>query len=383
MPMQPATLRRGFLLDYLDAFHRIQGWFSFDAALLFMAYHQLLPRHGVSGRVLEIGVHHGLSTIALAALRPPGAPLHAVDLFETMQERNVSASGDGNRAVFETNMREFFPDLSFLHVLARGSGDLKPRDLGKGSFSFCHIDGGHSRRETNSDLELCRDLLMPGGILALDDYFNPLYPGVSEGAVEFLLRHPKALRPLAIGFNKTLFQKLPAPAGLNEEFFQAFPGASTKQVTLWGGAALLFTAPLRACVDLHASTPHNLLSACATLPHALFEPASAALQVPPGSTVALPVAVTNTSPGAFPYGSLVFGLSYHLLNATGQTLSHDNARAYLTAPLAPGERVTVTLLVETPSERGDYQIEIDLIWEGVFWFRDIGNPTALVPLSVA
>ncbi len=380
--MQPAPLRRGFLLDYLDAFHRIQGWFSFDAALLFMAYHQPLARRGVSGRVLEIGVHHGLSTIALAALRPPGEPLHAVDLFETMQERNVSRSGAGHRAVFESNMREFFPDLSFLHILARGSADLKPRDLGKGTFSFCHIDGGHSRQETFSDLELCHALLLPGGVLALDDYFNPLYPGVSEGAVEFLLRHPKALRPLAIGFNKTLFQKLPAPAGLNEELLQTFPAASTKPVTLWDGAALLFTAPFRSCVDLHASTPRNLQPAGDTPPRALFEPAAATLQAPAGSTIGLPVALTNTSPDVFPHGPGVFGLSYHLLTATGQTLRHDNARAYLPEPLAPGERAIITLIIDAPAERGDYQIEIDLIWEGVFWFRDIGNPTAFIPLAV-
>ncbi len=380
--MQPATLRRGFLLDYLDAFHRIQGWFSFDAALLFMAYHQLLVRQGISGRAFEIGVHHGLSTIGIAALRPPGEPLYAVDLFETMQDRNISRSGEGNRAVFDNNMRGFFPDLSFLHVLARGSADLKPRDLGKETFSFCHIDGGHSRRETLSDLELCHALLMPGGILALDDYFNPLYPGVSEGAVEFLLRHAKALRPLAIGFNKTLFQKLPSPAGINEAFLQAFPAASTKPVTLWDYPALLFTAPFRSCLDLHASTPHNLQPAGAIPPRALFEPVPSTLQAVPGSAVALPVAITNTSPDVFPHGPGIFGLSYHLLTATGQTLRHDNARADLTEPLAPGERAVITLTIDAPAERGDYQIEIDLIWEGVFWFRDIGNPTAFIPLAV-
>ena len=31
--------------------------------------------------------------------------------------------------------------------------------------------------------------------------------GVCEGAVEFSLRHPGALRPLVAGYNKVLFQK--------------------------------------------------------------------------------------------------------------------------------------------------------------------------------
>ncbi len=146
---------------------------------------------------------------------------------------------------------------------------------------------------------------------------------------------------------------------------------------------MYFTAPFRSSLDLHASTPHHLQPAGATPPRARFEPAAPTLQPPPGSKVGLPVTVTNTSPDVFPHGPGVFALSYHLLTATGQTLRHDNARVYLTEPLAPGERTAVTLNVDVPAERGDYQIEIDLIWEGVFWFRDIGNPTSFVPLVVA
>src|SRR5579872_590422 len=82
-----------FLQDYLKAFHRIQGWFQYDAALLFMAYNQLLRERGIEGDVVEIGVHHGLSTIALARLRGPDKRLVAIDLFESQQQRNVSRSG--------------------------------------------------------------------------------------------------------------------------------------------------------------------------------------------------------------------------------------------------------------------------------------------------
>src|SRR5690349_8694607 len=96
-----------FLLTYLEVFHRIEGWFSYDAALMFMAYNQLVAGHGVAGDVLEIGVHHGLSTIGVAALRGPGKLLYAVDLFDELQGQNVSGSGQGNRALFEQNMRGF------------------------------------------------------------------------------------------------------------------------------------------------------------------------------------------------------------------------------------------------------------------------------------
>jgi len=44
--------------------------------------------------------------------------------------------------------------------------------------------------------------LCEGGIMALDDIFNPGVPGVVEGIAEFFLRRKPALAPFAYGFNK-------------------------------------------------------------------------------------------------------------------------------------------------------------------------------------
>jgi hypothetical protein len=76
-----------------------------------------------------------------------------------------------------------------------------------GKFSFCHVDGGHSRAETLHDLELSTSLLVPGGLVALDDYFNPEFPGVCEGAIEFWTRHPKVLRPVALLSTRLSFKR--------------------------------------------------------------------------------------------------------------------------------------------------------------------------------
>src|SRR5579885_3430206 len=107
--MQPS-----FLQEHLKAFQRIEGWFSYDAALLFMAYNQLRARTAPPGNVLEIGVHHGLSTIAVAALRGEGSRLVAIDLFEKLQDRNVSRSGLGVRSLFEENLRGVYDNTKFV-----------------------------------------------------------------------------------------------------------------------------------------------------------------------------------------------------------------------------------------------------------------------------
>ncbi|MGE5571288.1 MAG: class I SAM-dependent methyltransferase, partial [Rhodospirillales bacterium] len=207
------------------------------------AYAQLLRKQGIAGHVLEIGVHHGLSAIAVATLRGPGKLMFAVDLFECGQSLNISRSGRGDRQILEANMRRFHPNLRFLRTISTASSTLTPADLGEG-FSFCHIDGGHSKMETYSDLRLCSSILVPGGIIALDDYFNPHFPGVCEGTAQFMLENPGTLRPLAIAYNKVLFQRLPA-SDVNADFALAFPDVRRERVHFWDSPAFLITITVR------------------------------------------------------------------------------------------------------------------------------------------
>lgn len=372
---------RAFLRAYLDAFDWLGGWFSFDAALLFMAYHQLLAADGDAGDVLEIGVHHGLSAIAVAALRGAGRRLIAVDLFEELQAHNGSHSGGGSRSVFLTHMRRFFGTTDFIEVLACDSATLCPADLGD-ALSFCHVDGGHSPQETERDLALCQASLRPGGLLALDDYFNPGFPGVSEGALRYRLAHPGALRPLAVGFNKVLFQKLPAPDDLNDRFAAAFPALPTSRAMLWETPVRLLRAGMRPFIDLDRSTPRRLVPDQGLRLGACLAPQRARLEARPGQVVRVPVAVTNTSTVAFTAGEAPFGLSYHLRSGDGELLQFDHGRRYFTDPLAPTAERVVTLTVVAPAAPGAYWLELDIVWEGTCWFKDQGNATATIALVV-
>jgi predicted O-methyltransferase YrrM len=376
--MQPSFLQR-----YLRSFHRIEGWFEFDAALLFMKYNQLVFGHAAPGNVLEIGVHHGLSAIAIAALKGLGKQLTAIDLFDDQQDKNLSGSGRGDRRRFEKNMREFYPDSKFIRVIARPSGELTPSDLGSG-FTFVHVDGGHSPEEVFHDLKLCYDILTDGGLIALDDYFNPEYPGVGEGAVEFALRHPAGLRPLVAGYNKVLFQKrgdnLP---NVNDGFLEAFPDLEYKTVRMWKSPVILLGTSLRKYIDLYASTPDHIVRLGSGGDRARLEPTLKSIRAHPGQQVDVEVKVQNTSSEAFPAGEGVFGLSYHLLDASGGVLTHDHQRTWFSESLRPGDHRVVRMAMIAPAQPGRYQLEIDLVWEGVMWFKDIGNPAALIPLSVA
>src|SRR5918993_1203904 len=277
-------MKAGFLQSYLDAFPSIQGFFTFDAALMFMAYNQLLRAQGISGDVLEIGVHHGLSAIAVGALAGAGRRFVAVDLFDDLQDHNESRSGAGNREAFLRNMQAFFESLDFLQVFSVHSNKLNAEELGS-QFSFCHIDGGHSPEETFRDLDLCSRILMPGGLLALDDYFNPSFPGVCEGAVKFHLERSEELKPVAIGFNKVLFQKRPVTVDLNLAFASAFKRIPSQKSTLWGHEVNYFTSSFLPLVDLSKSTENSLVLKKETAVLASFTPHVSNLVAKPGQTV--------------------------------------------------------------------------------------------------
>jgi hypothetical protein len=375
-------VKQSFLQKYLQAYHHIEGWFSYDAALMFMAYNQLLASHQIGADILEIGVHHGLSTIALGALRAPGSRLFVVDLFEGLQSQNVSGSGGGHRAIFDRNMCEFFGSTDFIIPMVGASSSLD-RSSFPGDFSFCHVDGGHSRAETLHDLELSAALLVPGGLVALDDYFNPDYPGVCEGGIELLKRRPGVLVPVAIGYNKVLFQKTPAPFDLNAAFWKAFPAIPHQMVEMWSSPVVLFTGFFRYYFDLYASTPRSLRAMGAEGVRALFSPVEGRVRAQHCESITVAVEVSNVSNEVFPAGNRVFGLSYHLLAADGQVLRYDNDRSYLEQPLNPGAKAVVPLKVEAPSDPGVYKLELDLVLEQVMWLKDIGNPTTIVELDVS
>jgi hypothetical protein len=91
-------MRNNFLSEYLASFRSIEGAFQCDAALLFLAYHELITAKGISGDALEIGVWEGLSAIAVAALRGEGRRFFAVDLFDDPRSQDISAGGVGDKA---------------------------------------------------------------------------------------------------------------------------------------------------------------------------------------------------------------------------------------------------------------------------------------------
>jgi len=199
-------MNREEVRDYLRATSGVKGWFFPIDAALFGAVDEIQKREGVAGNLFEIGVHHGKATVLLARMKRDGERLGACDIFEN-QGLNRDASGKGDKEIFLSNMRTHgkLADGE-LRVFAKSSEELAVEET-TGSCRFFHIDGGHWSEIVVNDMMTADRALIPEGIVAVDDVFNPNWPGVGEGFYEFMRYKPGRFTPVLIGGNKVFLAR--------------------------------------------------------------------------------------------------------------------------------------------------------------------------------
>ncbi len=178
---------------------KLEGWLPLDAAGFLHRCSEHQRRAGVSGNLCEIGVHHGRTSVLLGMLLAPGERLIVNDIFD-LQQFNISTSGFGSEKNFLRNMGRCFKDLGFLTVIKKPSSDLALEETTDRCRIFV-IDGGHTAEEAYSDLSTARRALLEQGLIMIDDYYNPEFPGVSEGVCRFMSEHREII-PWAFCFNQ-------------------------------------------------------------------------------------------------------------------------------------------------------------------------------------
>lgn len=198
-------MRPHVVKSYLDETKHVEGWFFPIDALLFAAIDEIQKEEGIAGNLFEIGVHHGKTALFLARMLRDGESLGVCDVFGE-QALNVDHSGEGSLSLFLANLGAY---ASRTRVFAKLSSLLTTSDT-TSSCRFFHIDGGHRPLDVMGDLAIAAAALLPDGVVAVDDMFNPSWPGVSEGVYRFLAARPGVFAPLLIGGNKVLFTRPPA-----------------------------------------------------------------------------------------------------------------------------------------------------------------------------
>ncbi len=114
----------------------------------------------------------------------------------------------------------------------------------------------------------------------------------------------------------------------------------------------------------------------------LVAPASCAAE--PGAQLRIPVTVTNASPDVWrsSEASGIF-VANRWLNGWGKVVTPLDGRAPLSGECPPGASAEIELSVIAPRESGRYILELDLVDEGVAWFKDRGSEATRVRVQVA
>jgi len=119
---------------------------------------------------------------------------------------NVDLSGHGSYEILNKNIQKY-GNHELVDIFSDSSLNLLSSDIisKTGKVRILSIDGGHTPEVVLNDFELGESLLVKGGVIILDDYFNAAWPGVSEGTNEYFLKNKSGLRPFAISPNKIFF----------------------------------------------------------------------------------------------------------------------------------------------------------------------------------
>jgi len=157
-------------------------------------------------------VYHGKFFLGLMATRPEARNHYAIDAF-ALQKFNLDGAGVGNRGVFLRNLHKCGFDPEIVNILEMDSLSINDVLIDKiitqvGGFSLFSVDGCHRIEHTINDALTAMRLTLPTGVIFMDDYTNPDWPGVQEGLTKLYLTSAPRFVPLALAHNKLLLAHL-------------------------------------------------------------------------------------------------------------------------------------------------------------------------------
>ena len=184
----------------------VEGWLGDRMWQIVNVIGTILDTNGVCGNIAEFGVHHGLFLFLLNALRNENEVCFAIDVFDE-QHLNVDCSGRGSLAVFLSHVETLMASQrQSFRIVQRDTMSFSTSEVadlfGKNGVKFFSIDAGHTVQHTFNDLHLAQEVLVPGGVIALDDYMSPHWPGVTEGFYRFTGSANRRLKPFLYFQNK-------------------------------------------------------------------------------------------------------------------------------------------------------------------------------------
>ena len=152
---------------------------------------------GLRGDMAEIGVLEGAYFRQLYSFLNGNEVCYAVDPYSELPDLKEKVKSDFEVSYGLKNQVRFLYESSL---------ELSPEMLerkGSPGIRFFSIDGNHTEKYVLNDLIIAQRMLVNGGIIAIDDYFDRYSPGVSVGMNRFFIENNnERLAILISGGNK-------------------------------------------------------------------------------------------------------------------------------------------------------------------------------------
>lgn len=173
----------------------IQGWLHRITSLATMELLSFQESQGDDGPIIEIGVYKGkyFSLLARSATRT-NSKILGIDTFTFSHEDEVLENLKLSNEISPENIilwRNFSSQCNSKEVLKKIKAYAR----------FISIDGSHECEDVYLDLILSEKLLSSTGIIAVDDFINPMTLGVNE-AVNKYFSEERNVVPFAYISNK-------------------------------------------------------------------------------------------------------------------------------------------------------------------------------------
>lgn len=168
----------------LRAIEGIEGWLTVEQARIL---HDRAGRLAPGSRILEIGSHHGRSTIVLALGAPEEAEIVAIDPFVSAERPTSEPLSDAE--IGERDLNLFCENLEgagvldrIRHVRAMSSDAL---ELVPGPVDLLYVDGAHEFAAARSDIRGWGARVRPGGTMLIHDSFSSVGVTLAQLATLF------------------------------------------------------------------------------------------------------------------------------------------------------------------------------------------------------
>ncbi|MFF4273147.1 class I SAM-dependent methyltransferase [Streptomyces sp. NPDC001536] len=202
----------------------VPGWFPPLDQVLFTWFLDRQRSRGFSGDLLELGAYMGKSAILLGRHLAEGERFTVCDLFGgdapdgANKAETAKSYASLTRQSFERNYLSFHEELP--RVIEAPSSVISS-EVAAGSCRFVHIDASHLYEHVRDDIGAAREILLPEGVVVLDDFRSEHTPGVSVAAWEAVLN--RGLRPICLSTQK-LYGTWGDPSSVQEELLEMLRG---------------------------------------------------------------------------------------------------------------------------------------------------------------